>query len=288
MSYFDQSLVFTKMHVNGNDFLVVNELLREYSLKPNTIRTLGDRRKGVGFDQLLLIKKPDNSDNDVAVEFYNSNGSITGQCGNGCAAITAFLHKHQLVTKPTICLERSHQITECSLASSSEKDCYMIDVNLGVPCLHPDDIPFLVKEQQVQYQLNVPGQESPLLLSVLSMGNPHAVMVVPNVDQVLLDELGTKIQQHEAFPESTNVEVLEIQDESNGKLRVLERGVGETQACGTGAAAAMVVGRLLNQFTSRVEIVMPGGSTNVEWEGPTNSVILQCKPTFVYTGTWTY
>lgn len=288
MSYFDQALVFTKMHVNGNDFLVVNELLREYSLKPNTIRTLGDRRKGVGFDQLLLIRKPENFDNDVAVEFYNSNGSITGQCGNGCAAVTAFLHKHQLVTKPTIRLERSHQITECTLSNSSEKDCYMIDVDLGVPCLYPDDIPFLVKEQQVQYQLNVPDQESPLLLSVLSMGNPHAVMVVPNVDQAPLCELGTKIQQHDAFPESTNVEVLEIQDESNGKLRVLERGVGETQACGTGAAAAMVAGRLLKQFTTRVEIVMPGGSSYVEWEGPSSSVILQCKPTFVYTGTWTY
>lgn len=287
MNHYDQPFVFTKMHVNGNDFLIVNGLLREYSLDPIAVRHLGDRRQGVGFDQLLLVKRPEDSNNDVAVQFFNRDGSVTGQCGNGCAAVTAFLHKHRLVAKHVVRLETSHRMTECTLINSNEQECYAIDVNLGAPCLHPNEIPFLVKKQQSQYELDVSGFDTPLLLSALSIGNPHAVIVVPNVDQVRLDILGPKVQQHEAFPALTNVEVLEIQDASNGKLRVFERGVGETQACGTGAAAAVVAGRLLNLFTTNVGITMPGGPTTVKWDGPNNPVIVQCKPSFVFSGTWT-
>ena len=287
MNYFEQSLVFTKMHVNGNDFLIVNGLAGKYSLEPSTVQHLGDRRTGLGFDQLLLIEHPRDTNNDVAVGFYNRDGTSTEQCGNGCAAVAAFLRKHQLVRESTIHLETSQRITECTIVSSEKKYSYTIDVDLGSPRLHPNEVPFLAKEQQTRYQINVPSQDKPLLLSVLSLGNPHAVVVVPNADHVQLDVLGPDIQRHESFPLSTNVEVLEIKDNANGKLRVFERGVGETRACGTGAAAAMVAGRLLNLFSIKVCMTMPGGSAKVHWKGPDNSVVVRCVPTFVFTGTLT-
>ncbi|MXZ43615.1 MAG: diaminopimelate epimerase [Gammaproteobacteria bacterium] len=285
MSPFEQSMVFTKMHVSGNDFCLINGLHRRYSFNPDEIRRLGDRRTGVGFDQLILIESLLDTKGDVAVEFFNSDGSKTDQCGNGCAAAVAYLQKHRLVRKTIVRLESSHQITECAIVDSDKQNCYTVDVSLGIPRLNPADVPFLAEKQQTQYELDVPSQNKPILISVVSLGNPHAVIVVPDVDQVALDQLGTEIQQHESFPQSTNVEVLEIQDGSNGRLRIFERGVGETRACGTGAAAAMIAGRLLQSFTSSVHMKMRGGSTLIRWKGMENPVIVRCKPLFTFTGT---
>ena len=277
--------MFTKMHVSGNDFCLMNGLVGKLSAIPEAIRHLGDRRTGVGFDQLVLIERPTHSGCDVAVQFFNCDGTKISQCGNGCAAVAAFLHKHKLVGELTVRLETSQEITECTIVNAGEQDGYIVDVNLGSPRLDPKQVPFLTEEQQMQYELSVPSQINPIQLTVLSLGNPHAVVLVPDTDQVLLDALGAEIQQHESFPNSTNVEVLEVQSDSNGKLRIFERGVGETRACGTGAAAAMVAGRLLNKFSSAVNMAMPGGSVLVCWEGLDNPVIVQCAPTFVFTGT---
>lgn len=285
MISFEQSVAFTKMHVSGNDFCLINGLYRKFSFTPDEVRRLGDRRTGVGFDQLILIDSLLDTKGDVAVKFYNSDGSKTDQCGNGCAAAVAFLQKHRLVQEKIVRLVSSHLLTECSIVDSDKQDCYTVDVGLGIPRLTPSDVPFLTHKQQTQYELRIPSQNNPLFISVLSLGNPHTVIVVPDVDQVSLDQLGTEIQQHDSFPQSTNVEVLEIQDDSNGRLRIFERGVGETLACGTGAAAAMVAGRLLQSFTSSVHMKMRGGSTLVSWKGMENPVIVRCKPLFSFTGT---
>lgn len=285
MSQYEQSVVFTKVHVCGNDFCLINGLRGKFSFSSEAVQHLGDRRTGVGFDQLILIERPRDSKGDVSLQFYNSDGKKTDQCGNGCAASAAFLQKHKLIEKPTIRLETAHQITQCSITRSNTRDRFTVDVNLGTPCLNPRDVPFLIKEQQIRYELKVPSQNKPLCLSVISLGNPHAVILVPDVEKVLLEEIGSELQEHESFPQSTNVEVLEVQDDSNGKLRIYERGVGETQACGTGAAAAMVAGRLQNAFSRAVNMKMPGGSTKVRWDRTIDPVFIQCEPTFVFTGT---
>lgn len=285
MSPFEQSIAFTKMHVSGNDFCLINGLNRQFSFTPEEIRRFGDRRTGVGFDQLILIDALLDTKGDVTVEFYNSDGSKTDQCGNGCAAVVAFLQKHHLVQETSVRLESSHRLTECTIVDSDKQNCYTIDVSLGIPRFRPSDVPFLADKQQKQYELDIPSQNKPLFISVLSLGNPHAVLVVPDVDQVSLDQLGTEIQQHASFPQSTNVEVLEIQDDSNGRLRIFERGVGETLACGTGAAAAMITGRLLKLFSNSVNLRMRGGGTLVRWKEVDDPVIIQCKPSFVFTGT---
>ncbi|MCY3541709.1 MAG: diaminopimelate epimerase [Gammaproteobacteria bacterium] len=285
MSSFEQSLVFTKMHVYGNDFCLINGLSGKHSLEPGEIRSLGDRRTGVGFDQLILIERAPDSGSDIALQFFNSDGTKTGQCGNGCVAVAAFLHKHQLVRESPIRLAISDQITECTITEFNSRDEYTVEVNLGPPILHPDGVPFCANEQKVQYELNVPSQPKPVLVSVLSLGNPHAVVVVPNLEHLPIDTIAFEIQQDESFPNGTNVQLLEIQDESNGKLRIFERGVGETRASGTGAAAATVAGILQNLFTDSVRILMPGGAALVRWKGQESPVIVRCKPSFSFTGT---
>lgn len=285
MSHYEQSIVFTKMHVYGNDLCLINGISNNYALSPSAIRHLGDRYSGIGFDQLILLERPPDSNSDVTVQFFNSDGSETGQCGNGCVAVTAYLYKHQLVRKSLARLKISNQITECTINQMNSQDDYTVEVNLGPPNLQPNDVPFRADKQQKQYELKVPSQAKPLLVSVLSLGNPHTVLVVPNLDDVPIEVLGSEIQQHESFPCSTNVEVLEIRDDSNGKLRIYERGVGETRASGTGAAAATVAGQLLNFFKDSVNISMPGGSMLVRWNGQDSPVFVCCKPSFTFTGT---
>lgn len=285
MSYYEKSLVFTKMHVCGNDFCLINGTSDQYSITPNAIRKLGDRHTGIGFDQLILLAHPTGSNNDVAVQFFNIDGTKTEQCGNGCVAVAAFLHKHQQVRESQVRLEISNQITECEIIQFNSQDDYLVEVNLGSPNFHPNDVPFHSHKQQKQYELKVASQAKPLFVSVLSLGNPHAVVVVPSLDNVPLDILGVEIQQHEAFPSSTNVEILEIQDDSNGKIRIFERGVGETRASGTGAAAASVAGQCLDFFADSVKISMPGGTVLVRWQGQDSAVIVRGKPSFAFTGT---
>lgn len=285
MSYYEESLVFTKMHVCGNDFCLINRTSDRYSITPSAIQYLGNRHTGIGFDQLILLERSTDSNNAVAVQFFNSDGTITEQCGNGCIAVAAFLHKQRLVRESEVRLEVSNQITECEIIQFNSRNEYTVEINLGSPNFHPNDVPFHSYKQQRQYELEVPSQAKPLFVSVLSLGNPHAVVVVPSLDSAPLDILGVEIQQHEAFPRSTNVEILEIQDDSNGKIRIFERGVGETQASGTGAAAATVAGQCLDFFADSVNISMPGGTVSVRWEGQDSAVIVRGKPSFAFTGT---
>lgn len=273
------------MHVCGNDFCLVNRTSDKFSLTPSAIRILGDRHTGIGFDQLILLDRPTDSNGDVAVQFFNSDGTETEQCGNGCIAVAAFSFKHRLVRESQVRLEISNQITECEIIRFNSKNEHTVEVNLGSPNFHPNDVPFRTNKQQKQYELKVPSQAKPLFVTVLSLGNPHAVVVVPSLDNVPLDILGVEIQQHESFPRSTNVEILEIQDGSNGKIRIFERGVGETRASGTGAAAATIAGQCLDLFEDSVNISMPGGSVLVRWEGPDSPVKVRCKPSFTFTGT---
>lgn len=273
------------MHVCGNDFCLINGISNEFSFTPRAIRHLGDRHRGIGFDQLILLESSSDTYTDVAVKFFNSDGTETGQCGNGCVAIAAFLRRHQLVRDDLVRLEISNQRTECTIVQCNSQNEYTVDVSLGSPKWHPDEVPFRADENQKQYELKLPSQAKPLLVTVLSLGNPHVVVVVPRLDNVPLEILGVEMQQHESFPRSTNVEILEIQDDSNGKIRIFERGVGETQASGTGAAAAAVVGRRLDFFADSVNISMPGGSVLVRWKGKDSPVFVRCKPSFTLTGT---
>lgn len=273
------------MHVCGNDFCLINGTSNKYSFTPSTIRYLGDRHRGIGFDQLILLERSSDSNTHVAVKFFNSDGAETDQCGNGCVAIAAFLRRHHLVRDALVRLEVSNQKTECTIVQCNSQNEYLVDVSLGSPKWHPNDVPFRADKHQKQYELKVPSQAKPLLVTVLSLGNPHAVVVVPSLDAVRLDVLGVEIQQHESFPRSTNVEILEVQDDSNGKIRIFERGVGETRASGTGAAAATVAGRCLDFFADSVNISMPGGSVLVSWKGQDSPVIVRGKPSFTFTGT---
>ena len=228
---------FTKMHGIGNDFVVLDGVTQHLQLKPRDIRRLADRRRGIGCDQVLIAEPPGRPDVDFRYRIFNADGSEAGQCGNGARCFARFVRHRKLTAKPLITVE-----TQGGPMTLRMLDKHQVEVNMGAPRLDPADIPLKREFRAPAYELAVDGET--LCIGALSMGNPHAVLRVDDVAHCDLERLGPAIEGHPDFPERANAGFLEVVDRSSVRLRVYERGAGETLACGSGACAAVVWGRL--------------------------------------------
>ena len=276
---------FTKMHVCGNDFVVVDNRDRAFTPDENSVRAWGDRRKGIGFDQLLTLELPRDDGDDFFMAIRNSDGSEAEQCGNGCAAVISWALQRQLTNASQVRLGTPSGTVICEPAGDSNDYLREVSVWLTPPDLRPEAVPFVTSAQGKTHSVEFPGNNlAEMEITVLSMGNPHAVLLVDDVDSFDLASVGTALQIHNKFPESVNVEVLQCIDRTHGELRIFERGAGETLACGTGACAATVVGRLLGHFDEKVELKMPGGTVEVLWSGEGSPVKLNCHVELSYIG----
>ena len=276
-------LRFTKMHGLGNDFLLLDLISQNVSIGQSQIRALADRRLGVGFDQLLTVEPPDNPEVDFKYRIYNADGTEAEQCGNGARCFLRFVKDRGLTTKTHVTLETNTGIIECKL----EKDGN-IRVNMGAPVMQPEEIPFVAPRAQILYQLevNLPlcGTRKIINISALNMGNPHAVLIVDDLKKTPVAQLGALIEKDDRFPERVNVGFMQVISKDRVRLRVFERGVGETRACGTGACAAVVAGRLQGLLNESVEVELPGGTLTISWQGDDAPVMMTGPACRVYEG----
>jgi diaminopimelate epimerase len=253
-------LEFTKMHGLGNDFVVIDAINQAVVLSAEQIRFIADRHRGVGCDQLLLVEAGDRPEVDFRYRIFNSDGGEVEQCGNGARCFARFVHDKGLSDKNPLRVSTNTGVIELT-----EQVDGQVTVNMGVPRFAPPDIPFIADARAERYVLDLPSQT--VEIGAVSMGNPHAVLLVNDVQLAPVQDWGRTLERHERFPQRTNVGFMQIVDTLNIRLRVFERGVGETQACGTGACAAVAVGRKWGLLQERVNVNLPGGQLMVQWAG---------------------
>ncbi|HTN31300.1 MAG TPA: diaminopimelate epimerase [Pseudomonas sp.] len=270
-------LRFTKMHGLGNDFMVLDLISQHAHIQPKHAKAWGDRHTGIGFDQLLIVEPPGDPDVDFRYRIFNADGSEVEQCGNGARCFARFVLDKRLTSKRRIRVQTKSGVIELRVRSDGQ-----ISVDMGAPRLAPAQIPFQAEAEALSYRVEVDGRE--VELAAISMGNPHAVLRVDNVDTAPVHELGPKLEQHPRFPQRVNVGFLQIIDRHQARLRVWERGAGETQACGTGACAAAVAAIRQGWMDSPVQLELPGGRLSIEWAGPGRPVIMTGPAMRVYEG----
>lgn len=272
---------FTKMHGLGNDFMVIDLVTQRMTLTPELIRLLADRRIGVGFDQLLIVEPPSRPDIDFKYRIFNADGSEVFQCGNGARCFASFVQARKLSFKQRLRVETSSGIIILSTNRYG-----WVQVDMGKPKFEPDQIPFTPKtitKVGRAYRLDVDG--IPVQLYVANIGNPHAIIKVDDVLDADVDRLGKLIESHEAFPERVNVNFVQVINQRHVRIRVYERGVGETQACGTGACASVATGIREGWLDEGVDIraQLYGGSLAIRWQDG-YSLIMTGPTAFVYEG----
>jgi diaminopimelate epimerase len=271
-------LRFTKMQGLGNDFVVIDALTQHVALSPEQVRRLADRRFGVGCDQLLLVEAPHTPDMDFRYRIFNADGQEVEQCGNGARCFARFVRERGLSDARALHVETAGGPLVLRIQEDEQ-----ITVDMGAPRLEPGKIPFLSQRPGPAHPLTVGGER--LEIGVVSMGNPHAVLVVEDVHMAPVARLGPQIESHEHFPQRVNVGFMQIIDATHIRLRVHERGVGETLACGTGACAAVVVGRLRGMLDKRVQVDLPGGRLVISWVGGEDHVMMTGPASSVFDGT---
>jgi len=269
-------LRFTKMEGTGNDFVVVDTRQQNITLSFDQIRFLSDRRLGIGCDQLLVVSAPKQSENAISYRIFNADGHEVQQCGNGARALGAYVGREHPVDTP-IGMESMAGVVYAQLLPDGA-----VSVNMGVPRFEPQSLPFTAPAMASQYVLDVGPQC--IEFGAVSMGNPHAVVPVDNVDTAEVVALGTAFQQHSAFPESVNVGFMQVVNKQTMKLRVFERGVGETLACGTGACAAAAVAQTLGIGGTKMMVHAPGGDLLVSWPGDGQNAWLSGACNLVFEG----
>ncbi len=268
---------FSKMHGLGNDFVVIDAVNHAISLTGEQVRHLADRRFGIGCDQVLVVESAHGTKADFGFRIYNRDGSEAEQCGNGARCLARFLHRRKLTDKSELQLEAPTGPLILYLEPDGQ-----VTVDMGAPRLEPDDIPFTTNQRNRSYELEVNGQA--LKIGAVSMGNPHAVLRVPSVASAPVMELGPGIENHPRFPCGVNVGFMEIVNRQHIQLRVFERGTGETKACGSGACAAVVVGRLQALLDPQVTVSLPGGDLVVSWAMGVKPVMMKGPATHVFEG----
>ena len=258
------TLKFSKMHGLGNDFMVIDGTRQTFRPDAAQIQAWADRHTGIGFDQLLLVEKTDTPDVDFRYRIFNADGGEVEQCGNGARCFVKFVSEHGLTDKRAIRVETARGIIEPSL-----NDNGLITVNMGQPQFAPQDVPFVLRsgEQAGEKSYIVVNELDSAQMSLLSMGNPHAVMLVEDTASAPVAEWGAALQNHPRFPARVNVGFMQIVDAHHIRLRVFERGSGETQACGTGACAAVVSGVRWGLLAAGedVRVSLPGGDLYIRW-----------------------
>ena len=271
------TLEFTKMHGLGNDFVVIDAINQSVFLTAEQIQQLADRHLGIGFDQLLLVEAATTAAADFRYRIFNADGSEVGQCGNGARCFMQFVYEHGLSRKDALQVETSGGPLQLSRDADGQ-----VTVNMGIPRLEPTDIPFVAPARDTSYLIDVNNLS--MEISAISMGNPHAVLLVDTVEHAPVAELGPLLEGHVRFPERANVGFMEIVDADTIRLRVYERGAGETLACGSGACAAVVAGRLQERLSARVKVLLNGGELVVSWDGEGQPVLMTGPATTVYQG----
>ena len=273
---------FTKMHGLGNDFIVIDGVSQSVNIDPARVKSLADRRFGIGFDQLLLVEPPSSPEADFDYRIFNVDGSEVEHCGNGARCFAAFVREKGLTTKNPVAVNTLNRtlILETDAAGN-------VTVEMGAPELQPEKIPFLAPMQSTTYQreLELGGEAQPIEFSAISMGNPHAVIIVEDLAKTAVKDIGGALGSHPDFPEGVNVGFMQVIGPDQIKLRVFERGTGETLACGTGACAAVVAGQSLGLLDTQVSVRLAGGSLSIEWSGGESSVLMSGPATTVYEGT---
>ncbi len=270
-------LRFSKMHGLGNDFVVIDAVSQALDMTPELARRLADRRFSIGCDQVLIVEAPPTPDIDFAYRIFNGDGSEVEQCGNGARCFARFVREQHLTGKDVIRVSTRAGIIELALEADGQ-----VRVDMGVPVLEPAQIPFRADRRSVTYELDIDGQH--IRFGAVSMGNPHAVLRVESVASAPVASLGPAVERHPDFPNRVNVGFMEPVSRGEIRLRVFERGAGETLACGTGACAAVVAGRLQDILDETVTVHLPGGSLTVHWPGEGQSVIMTGPATTVFQG----
>lgn len=270
-------LPFTKMHGLGNDFVVLDGVRQNIQLSPKQLRVLADRHFGVGCDQILLVEPSTQADVDFRYRIFNADGGEVEQCGNGARCFARFVHDSGLTNKSEIRVETQKDIITLCLQANGE-----VSVDMGVPRFTAAEIPFISDSDAISQRLNLGG--SSVDISVVSMGNPHAVQVVADVDIALVAQHGPLIENHPRFPQRVNAGFMQVVDRHSIRLRVFERGSGETLACGTGACAAVVAGIRRGLLDSPVRVSTRGGELSIAWGGPDTPVLMTGPAVTVFQG----
>ena len=270
-------LRFRKMQGAGNDFVLLNDVAASSALSSGIVRKLCDRHFGVGCDQLLVVAEPKADGAHIAMKIFNADGTSAKQCGNGVRCFAKFVRERGLVDANPIRVETAGGLVEASFLDDGQ-----IRVNMGVPKFDPEAIPMLTGPRAARYALRLDGEE--FTIGAVSMGNPHAVLLIDDAESAPVGVLGPKVQAHQWFPEGVNVGFLQVLSPGHGRLRVYERGVGETLACGSGACAAVAVGVDQGVLGSSVRMDLNGGSLNLEWAGDGESIWMTGPAADVFEG----
>lgn len=268
---------FSKMHGLGNDFMVVDAVTQNVYFSPEMIRRLADRHSGVGFDQLLVVEPPYDPDMDFYYRIFNADGSEVAQCGNGARCFARFVRLKGLTNKREIRVSTQNGRMLLSVADDEQ-----VTVNMGEPIFEPSRIPFKAVKAEKTYILR--AAESTVLCGAVSMGNPHCVIQVESIEHAKVEVLGPELERHERFPERVNVGFMQVVNTNAIRLRVYERGAGETQACGSGACAAVAVGIVQNVLAEQVTVDLLGGSLHIRWQGPGSPLYMTGPAEHVYDG----
>lgn len=270
-------LEFSKMHGLGNDFMVIDGVTQKLFLSNEVIKRLADRHFGIGFDQLLLVEPPYDPEQDFHYRIFNADGSEVEQCGNGARCFARFVRLKGLTNKDRIAVSTARGKIVLQLEQGNQ-----VTVNMGVPQFEPGRIPFRAQKAEKTYLLR--AAEHTIMCGAVSMGNPHCVLEVPSVAEAQVETLGPLLERHERFPERVNVGFMQIVNAGEVKLRVFERGVGETLACGTGACAAAVIGMSQGKLRDRVKVSLPGGDLMIAWKGAGSPVFMTGPAEHVFDG----
>lgn len=270
---------FIKMHGIGNDFVVINGLESPFTLAQNEIARIADRHFGIGFDQMLVIQPPSQIGVDYDVRIFNADGREVGQCGNGVRCVGRFLHDSGLVRKKNIVLATPTRRVEVYIEEDNQ-----VTVNMGVPNFVPAQIPFKTDRRASVYTLTI--NQNKVEMGVVSLGNPHAVIKVDDIETAPVATIGPLLAKHPDFPEGVNVGFMQVVNRSQIKLRVYERGSGETLACGSGACAAVVVAQQQGLLDQQANVDLPGGCLQVRWQGEETPVWATGPTEIVFVGEW--
>ena len=270
-------LHFTKMHGAGNDFVVIDAVRAAIQINENQIRKISYRQTGVGCDQVLLIEPPKRPDADFEYRIFNADGSPAGQCGNGARCVGRFIHEQRLSAKSTITLQVGSDLRRLEFDEAGS-----VKAELGAPIFAPAQIPFAADEDATEHALTLANVT--VMAGVVSVGNPHAVLMVDDIAATPVEKIGPMIQSLDVFPEGVNVGFMQVESNTHVKLRVFERGAGETLACGSGACAAVIHGIRLGQLANKVTVSVPGGKLEVSWDNGVSSVWLAGPAETVFEG----
>jgi diaminopimelate epimerase len=268
---------FTKMHGLGNDFVVIDAVTQNVRVTRSMVRRLANRTLGIGCDQVLVIEAPTEADIDFNYRIFNQDGGEVEQCGNGARCLARYVYDRQLTGKNPILVKTKNRVMTLHLEANK-----LVRVDMGIPQLDPAQIPFQAEQPAALYDIDVAGET--YQVAAVSMGNPHTLLQVDDVDTAPVETLGPVLECHSRFPNRVNVGFMQIVDRNTIKLRVFERGVGETQACGSGACAAAVAAIQQELVDSLVTVQLSGGDLNIQWQGENKPLLMTGPAVSVFHG----